>query len=180
MAFTNKIKGVIGTLQNNLQGGVGGAIGGTLSNLASAVTSQAQNTKIAAKLLNKSPLELNDVDALSHMKENPYAYGNVAYPSSIGNMGEGHYMVFDILMDKDSAFKTKEFEGINIKDFDPNARDENLSKATGSNVKRGTVKKIQQETDRRVIRRPNGGLAKARIDILIYQIQLCCIHHHQQ
>ena len=50
MAFTNKIKGVIGTLQNNLQGGVGGAIGGTLSNLASAVTSQAQNTKIAAKL----------------------------------------------------------------------------------------------------------------------------------
>ena len=161
MAFTNKIKGVIGTLQNNLQGGVGGAIGGTLSNLASAVTSQAQNTKIAAKLLNKSPLELNDVDALSHMKENPYAYGNVAYPSSIGNMGEGHYMVFDILMDEDSAFKTKEFEGINIKDFDPNARDENLSKATGSNVKRGTVKKIQQETDRRVIRRPNGGLAKA-------------------
>jgi len=161
MAFTNKIKGVIGTLQNNLQGGVGGAIGGTLSNLASAVTSQAQNTKIAAKLLNKSPLELNDVDALSHMKENPYAYGNVAYPSSIGNMGEGHYMVFDILMDEDSAFKTKEFEGINIKDFDPNARDENVSKATGANVKRGTVKKIQQETDRRVIRRPNGGLAKA-------------------
>ena len=31
-------------------------------------------------LLNKSPLELNDVDALSHMKENPYAYGNVAFP----------------------------------------------------------------------------------------------------
>ena len=161
MAFTNKIKSVIGTLQNNLQGGVGGAIGGTLSNLASAVTSQAQNTKIAAKLLNKSPLELNDIDALSHMKENPYAYGNVAYPSSIGNMGEGHYMVFDILMDKDSTFKTKEFEGINIKDFNPNARDENVSKATGANVKKGTVKKIQQETDNRVIRRPNGGLAKA-------------------
>ena len=53
MAFTNKIRGVISNITRNLPGG----IGGELQQFANQITGQAQNSKIAAKLLNKYKAE---------------------------------------------------------------------------------------------------------------------------
>ena len=103
MAFTNKIRGVISNITRNLPGG----IGRELQQFANQITGQAQNSKIAAKLLNKSPLEIEDNSPSSHMKENPFDFTQVAFPQEAGELQNGHYIVFDILMHNESAFKIK-------------------------------------------------------------------------
>ena len=42
----------------------------------------------------KSPLEVPDTGPTSHMKEDPFQYGFVHYPAHIGQIDEGHYMIF--------------------------------------------------------------------------------------
>src|SRR5210317_615224 len=92
MAFTSKISNIIkGTIKNQ----VSNTIGGLASNL---VGGQSQTKKVAAKLLNKSPLEIDNLSPTSHMKENPYSYGTVYYPNETANLGEGHYIIFDVIM----------------------------------------------------------------------------------
>jgi len=77
------------------------------SNLVSSLFSHTKNSAAtnaaAAKILNKSPLELNDNSPVSHMKQNPYDYGTVFYPNDVQNLGTGHYMIFDIL-ETDTAY----------------------------------------------------------------------------
>lgn len=77
------------------------------SNLVSSLFSQTKNSAAtnaaAAKILNKSPLELNDTSPTSHMKQNPYEYGTVFYPNDVQNLGSGHYMIFDVL-ETDTAY----------------------------------------------------------------------------
>src|SRR5210317_1079416 len=103
MAFTSKISNIIkGTIKNQ----VSNTIGGLASNL---VGGQSQTKKIAAKLLNKSPLEIDNISPTSHMKENPYSFGTVYYPNETANLGEGHYIIFDVIMHDASKFKNTSF-----------------------------------------------------------------------
>jgi len=108
MAFTSKISNIIkGTIKNQ----VSNTIGGLASNL---VGGQSQTKKVAAKLLNKSPLEIDNINPTSHMKENPYSYGTVYYPNETANLGEGHYIIFDVIMHNASKFKNTSFSGSKI------------------------------------------------------------------
>ena len=108
MAFTSKISNIIkGTIKNQ----VSNTIGGLASNL---VGGQSQTKKVAAKLLNKSPLEIDNISPTSHMKENPYSYGIVYYPNETANLGEGHYIIFDVIMHNASKFKNTSFGGSKI------------------------------------------------------------------
>ena len=108
MAFTSKISNIIkGTIKNQ----VSNTIGGLASNL---VGGQSQTKKVAAKLLNKSPLEIDNISPTSHMKENPYSFGTVYYPNETANLGEGHYIIFDVIMHDASKFKNTSFGGSKI------------------------------------------------------------------
>src|SRR5210317_576195 len=103
MAWTSKVANVI-------KGKIGNAIAGAVGNkIMSSFASQEQTSKIAAKLLSKSPLEIGDSNPTAHLKENPYSYGTVYYPQETSNMGDGHYVIFDILMHNESSFKTNTF-----------------------------------------------------------------------
>jgi hypothetical protein len=103
MAFTSKISSVLkGAIKNQ----VANSIGSLANNL---ISGQNQTNKIAAKLLNKSPLEIDNVSPMAHMKENPYQYGTVYYPNETANLGEGHYVIFDVIMHNASKFKSTSF-----------------------------------------------------------------------
>ena len=103
MAWTSKvanvIKGKVASMALN-------AIG---NKLASNFANSGQTSKIAAKLLNKSPLEIGNESPTAHIKENPYSYGTVYYPQETSNMGDGHYVIFDVLMHNESKYKTQTF-----------------------------------------------------------------------
>jgi len=98
MGFTSKVANV-----------VKGAIANTVQGFQSGSNNQVQTKKIAAKLLNKSPLEIESPSPTSHMKENPYNYGTAYYPQETSNLGDGHYVIFDVIMHKASKFKSKQY-----------------------------------------------------------------------
>jgi len=79
-----------------------------VGNLASGVFNNQATNAAAAKILNKSPLEITNTPTAA-LSNNPYDYGTVYYPSEIANLGTGHYMIFDIVMHQDSKFKNKTF-----------------------------------------------------------------------
>ena len=104
MAWTSKVANVI-------KGRIGSAIAGAVGNkILNSFASQGQTSKVAAKLLNKSPLEIGNNSPTAHMLENPYQYGTVFYPQETSNLGDGHYVIFDILSHKRSRFKNKTFD----------------------------------------------------------------------
>ena len=99
MAFTSKVSNII-------KGAVGNLVGQSISSAVNNfVAGGAQKKKLAAKLINKSPLEIQNIDPKAHMTVNPYEYGFVAYPEETMNLGEGHFIIFDVLMHKSSKFK---------------------------------------------------------------------------
>jgi hypothetical protein len=103
MAFTTKVANILkGAISNSISNSIGGFASGLIAN-------QQQNSKIAAQLLNKSPLEIENINPTSHMKENPYSYGTVYYPFETSNLGEGHYIIFDVIMHNASKFKSTNF-----------------------------------------------------------------------
>ena len=103
MAWTSKVANVIkGKVASMAMNAVGNKI-------MSSFASQGQTSKIAAKLLNKSPLEIGNDNPTAHIKENPYSYGTVYYPQETSNMGDGHYVIFDVLMHNESAYRTQTF-----------------------------------------------------------------------
>lgn len=95
-----KVASIVQKNLSNLQG-VGGGITGLAAGLGGSLFDKAKNSiqtnAAAAKILNKSPLELGDVSPNAHMKQNPYEYGTVYYPDNVQNLGTGHYMIIDIL-----------------------------------------------------------------------------------
>ena len=108
MAFTNKVANII-------KGSITNSIGNSINNFGSnLVAGQQQSKKLAAKLLNKSPLEIENINPTLHMKENPYQYGTVYYPNETSNLGEGHYIIFDIVMHNASKFKSTNFSSNKI------------------------------------------------------------------
>jgi hypothetical protein len=89
-------------LGNLTGGGLVGLGGGIIGALTDKAKNMAQTNAAAAKILNKSPLELNDTSPVAHMKENPYDYGTVYYPNNVQTLESGHYIIFDVL-EKDTA-----------------------------------------------------------------------------
>ena len=116
MAWTSKVSNIIkGKIGSAAAGAITGKIGQALN-----FANQGQNTKIAAKLLNKSPLEIGAIGPTTHMTENPYSYGTVYYPQECSNLGDGHYVIFDILAHKNSKFKTDTFDNGRLTDASAN------------------------------------------------------------
>ena len=92
--FTNKVKSVIKQkIASNLISGFQNAAFG-------------QPKKLAAKLASKSPLDLSK-SPVAHMEplHNPFSYGNVYYPNETSNLGEGHYIIFDIIEHRDTQVR---------------------------------------------------------------------------
>ena len=103
MAWTSKVANVIkGKVASMAMNAIG-------NKFASSFANAGQTSKIAAKLLNKSPLEIGNDNPTAHIRENPYSYGTVYYPQETSNMGDGHYVIFDVLMHNESAYKTQHF-----------------------------------------------------------------------
>lgn len=102
MAWTSKVANLV---QSKASSALQGVLGNQLTSALGLANSQ-QTTKVAAKLLNKSPLEIGDVKPTAHMEQNPYQYGTVYYPTETANLGEGHYIIFDVVAHKSSKFKT--------------------------------------------------------------------------
>jgi hypothetical protein len=93
MAFTKLVSNIIKQkVMNNLVQGFSNAAFG-------------QPKKLAAKLAAKSPLDLSE-SPVAHMEpvHNPFNYGNVYYPEETSNLGEGHYIIFDIIEHTETTF----------------------------------------------------------------------------
>ena len=128
MAFTSKISNIInGAITNQITNSIGSMVG----NFAA---SKSQTSKVAAKLLNKSPLEIENINPTSHMKENPYQYGSVYYPSETANLGEGHYVIFDVVMHNSPKFKATNFNGGRISTNTSNQVGENAPTGKANSV----------------------------------------------
>jgi len=107
-------KKVSSIIQKNLGNLAGVGLIGGLTGFIDTAKNSAQTNAAAAKLLNKSPLEIDDTSPTQHLKQNPYQYGTVYYPSDVSNLGTGHYMIFDIVMNKLSSFQNSSFQSNKI------------------------------------------------------------------
>ena len=94
MSFTNKVSNIIKqkVASNLIQGFSKAAFG--------------QPKKLAAKLASKSPLDLSK-SPVAHMEpvHNPFSYGTVYYPNETSNLGEGHYIIFDVIEHEEATTK---------------------------------------------------------------------------
>ena len=91
--FTNKVKSIIKQkVASNLISGFQNAAFG-------------QPKKLAAKLANKSPLDMSQ-SPVAHMNPvaNPYNYGIAQYPQETTNLADGHYVIFDVIENKETQF----------------------------------------------------------------------------
>lgn len=95
MALTKLVKNVIKEqVQNHLLNGFNNAISGI-----------GNPKKLAAKLASKSPLDFSK-SPTAHMGavNNPFTFGSVYYPEETSNLGDGHYIIFDIIALDKSEF----------------------------------------------------------------------------
>lgn len=105
MAFTKKISSVLkGNIANFATSKALGFLGGNMP-------STDQVEKVAAKIANKSPVDLSD-SPLAHMEpqSNPFNYGNLYYPEETSNLGDGHYIIFDIIQNIKSNYQFETFD----------------------------------------------------------------------
>ena len=81
-------------VSNIIQGAMSNLLSGALSNnMPNNKMSLSQYAKLAKRLINKSPLEIDNANVppqTGHMNINPYEYGQVYYPETTSQMGEGH------------------------------------------------------------------------------------------
>lgn len=111
----NKVANIVQKNLGNLTGGgIGGLAGGLVGSLMDKAKNSIQTNAAAAKILNKSPLELNDTSPTAHMKSNPYSYGTVYYPQDISNLGTGHYMLFDVIVNDHTTYQNATFKNNKI------------------------------------------------------------------
>ena len=95
MALTKLVSNIIkNKVQNHL-----------LSGFSNAISGIGNPKKLAAKLASKSPLDFSK-SPTAHMGavNNPYTYGSVYYPEETSNLGDGHYIIFDIIALDKSEF----------------------------------------------------------------------------
>ena len=91
--FTNKVKSVIKQkIASNLISGFQNAAFG-------------QPKKLAAKLASKSPLDMSQ-SPVAHMGQvaNPFNYGVATYPQETTNLGDGHYIIFDVIENNKTVY----------------------------------------------------------------------------
>jgi len=95
MAWTSKVANVLKARATNF---IGNQISNAAGNLISGFAGGAKTAKLAAKLANKSPLDI-DTSPVSHMsaQNDPFKYGQMYYPEETQNLGEGHYIIFDTI-----------------------------------------------------------------------------------
>ena len=95
MTWTSKVSNVLKSGAKNF---VGNAVSNAAGNLISNFAGGAKTTKLAAKLANKSPLDI-DTSPTSHSsaQNDPFTYGQLYYPEETQNLGEGHYIIFDTI-----------------------------------------------------------------------------------
>ena len=98
MTWTSKVSNV---LKSNAKSFIGNKISNAAGNLISNFASGSSTAKLAAKLVNKSPLDI-DQSPTSHLsaQNDPFKYGQLYYPEETQNLGEGHYIIFDIIMNE--------------------------------------------------------------------------------
>ena len=106
MSFTSKVSNII---KQRVTGNLLGKIGSKLNSFKGAM---GQPKKLAAKLANKSPLDLSK-SPVAHMEpvNNPYNYGAVYYPQETSQLGDGHYIIFDIMDNRKSSYGVKALNG---------------------------------------------------------------------
>jgi len=97
--FTNKVKSVIKQkISSNLISGFQNAV-------SAKAAAFGQPKKLAAKLANKSPLDMSQ-SPVAHMTPvaNPYNYGIATYPQETSNLADGHYVIFDVIENKKTDY----------------------------------------------------------------------------
>ena len=95
MALTKLVSNIIkNKIQNHL-----------LSGFSNAISGIGNPKNLAAKLASKSPLDFSK-SPTAHMGavNNPFSYGSVYYPEETSNLGDGHYIIFDIIALDKSEF----------------------------------------------------------------------------
>ena len=150
MSFTNKVSNII---KNKIA-----------TNLMSGFTNAAfgQPKKLAAKLASKSPLDLSK-SPVAHMEpvNNPYTYGSVYYPQETSQLGEGHYIIFDIIENK----KTN-YGGVAMGDFDEGGKAYPKSLGKVGERKLNQSKRLSKlkeqgfQTSNNVVRKQKSGMAQ--------------------
>ena len=117
----NRLKGKALGEASKLQGVLSNTVGGALDQakqLVSGGFNVGQTTKkIVSKLANKSPFDMDLISPTAHLgKENSkFNYGTLVYPEETQNLGDGHYVIFDIIPSDISAVTTG--EGADKKSF---------------------------------------------------------------
>ncbi len=148
MSFTNKVSNIIKQkIATNL-----------ISGFTNKISGFGQPKKLAAKLANKSPLEIAK-NPTAHIKENPYSYGTVYYPQETSNLGDGHYVIFTVLMHNESSFKTQTFNnGLLVEN--PNAIVGSARPGTGGSGSLRNIKGIKRRgvVQKNRIRGVNSGM----------------------
>jgi hypothetical protein len=154
MAWTSKVANII-------KGKVGTMIGSSIANKLSFASS-GQTTRVAAKLLNKSPLEIGTTGPMSHMESmnNPYSYGTVYYPQEAGNLGAGHYIIFDVVSHKSSKFKQQTFKNGQLTGGTGQSDYEARFKPAGSRTRVANIKRNGITQAKRLKSTSSGAMSK--------------------
>ena len=98
--FTRAID-AINILQEGSSRNIGGILGGEYSARGSDHFS-----KQIKSLVSKSPYNFDALAEKAHMgkQNNPFAYTHLHFPQEVSNMGDGHYIIFDVIDHKGHEF----------------------------------------------------------------------------
>ncbi len=100
MGWTKAVAGFIKAKAANYVGGM----------IQSHFAGAGNTKKLAAKLANKSPLDM-DTSPVSHLsaQNDPFKYGLLYYPEETAQLGEGHYIIFDTVWNTQTML-SKQFQ----------------------------------------------------------------------
>jgi hypothetical protein len=138
MTWTSKVSNV---LKSNAKSFIGNKISNAAGNLLSNFASGSSTAKLAAKLVNKSPLDI-DQSPTSHLsaQNDPFKYGQLYYPEETQNLGEGHYIIFDIIMNERTILNAYNNENTKVSQIVRNS----ISTRLGERQQQAEAKRFSQ------------------------------------
>jgi hypothetical protein len=138
MTWTSKVSNV---LKSNAKSFIGNKISNAAGNLISNFASGSNTAKLAAKLVNKSPLDI-DQSPTSHLsaQNDPFKYGQLYYPEETQNLGEGHYIIFDIIMNERTMLNAYNNENTKVSQIVRNS----ISTRLGERQQQSEAKRFSQ------------------------------------
>ena len=152
MSFTSKVSNIIKQkISTNL-------ISGFTNSITGKIPAFGQPKKLAAKLANKSPLDLSK-SPVAHMgpEANPYTYGSVYYPQETAQLGEGHYIIFDIIENASTNYGSDLGDQSMLKSYPTSMGLVGEGKLTnGARVRRLQAQGFQ--TSDKIVRKQNTGM----------------------